>query len=221
MNYNDKKINERIYSEIIDAGYSKTSEKFWEQVGCARQTFDTKLNQGGLLSLDVMTKMCEIFDCELGYLLCEYDVKHKEYASTCELTGLSENTINALQYYKKEMSDVVTTIDTLLQNDTFLSTLTWLTYFKDESIKLKNMKVELKKLSKTNPNPTHRTDEEIKLVKEIGQIGNLILAEQWKLSKDIDNFIEKYFVDMEEFPEPPNYKQLLDSTYPYFDNKEE
>ena len=40
-----------------------------------------------------MLKMCEVFDCELGYLLGEFDCKTREATDIQAKTGLSEKAI--------------------------------------------------------------------------------------------------------------------------------
>ena len=51
----------------------------------------------GIPSLDDMLKMCNIFDCELGYLLCEHDCKTKKKTDINEALGLSSGAADALE----------------------------------------------------------------------------------------------------------------------------
>ena len=46
--------------------------------------------------LNKMLLMCKFFDCELGYLLGEYDCKTRAASDIQNITGLSEETINVL-----------------------------------------------------------------------------------------------------------------------------
>ena len=47
--------------------------------------------------LDIMLRMCDLFECDLGYLLCEYDTKTRSATDIQAETGLSEDAINVLQ----------------------------------------------------------------------------------------------------------------------------
>lgn len=46
--------------------------------------------------LNFLFKLCIIFNCDIGYLLCEYDTKHHVTADICENTGLSENAVEKI-----------------------------------------------------------------------------------------------------------------------------
>ena len=51
--------------------------------------------------LDYMLRMCEIFECELGYLLCEFDCKTRTATDITEATGLSEDAVKKLIIFNK------------------------------------------------------------------------------------------------------------------------
>lgn len=51
--------------------------------------------------LKTMLRMCELFDCELGYLLCEHDTKTRAAADIQSETGLSEKSITTLKELKR------------------------------------------------------------------------------------------------------------------------
>lgn len=48
-------------------------------------------------SLDLLVGLCKIFDCDIGYLLCEYDPKRHITADICAATGLSEKAVERIQ----------------------------------------------------------------------------------------------------------------------------
>lgn len=95
--YDFKKIGERIKSEREKAGYSLT--KFEELVNVSRQTISKweKAEGSSSPTLDDFLRMCNIFNCELGYLLCEYDCKTRAATDIHKETGLSEKAINTLR----------------------------------------------------------------------------------------------------------------------------
>ena len=80
MKYDKQAIGKRIKEERIAAGF-KTQGQFAEKMNYSfgsRQTVARWESGKVLPCLDDLLKMCEIFNCELGYLLCEYDCKKHE-----------------------------------------------------------------------------------------------------------------------------------------------
>lgn len=57
--------------------------------------------------IEAMIKMCDLFDCELGYLLCEYNTKERTATDIHKETGLSEEAIGILkdEYIDEEHSE--------------------------------------------------------------------------------------------------------------------
>lgn len=53
-------------------------------------------------SLDILLAVCEIFNCDMGYLLGEYNEKTRELHEISAITGLSETAIKKLQVFKSE-----------------------------------------------------------------------------------------------------------------------
>lgn len=47
-------------------------------------------------NIETIFAMSKIFGCDCGYLLCDYDEKTHDAKGICQVTGLSESTINAL-----------------------------------------------------------------------------------------------------------------------------
>ena len=98
MNYDLKKVGQRIRKERKGAGF-KTQGDFAKRMGYheeSRQTIGNWENGKILPRLDDLLKMCEIFNCELGYLLCEYNCKTRENTDIQAVTGLSEEAISSL-----------------------------------------------------------------------------------------------------------------------------
>ncbi len=46
--------------------------------------------------LEDLMKLCEIFECDIGYMMGEYEEKHRDTAEAVENTGLSEEAIDVL-----------------------------------------------------------------------------------------------------------------------------
>lgn len=47
-------------------------------------------------TLDAIERMSRLFDCDIGYLLADYDERHHVTADICRVTGLSERAVERL-----------------------------------------------------------------------------------------------------------------------------
>ena len=92
------KIGQRIHEERKSLDLSM--QKMGEYVYTTRQSI-AKWETGDLSTMEVrhLLRMCELFECESGYLLCEYDCKHKEIDNIQRVIGLSEDAIHKLALY--------------------------------------------------------------------------------------------------------------------------
>ncbi|WP_026493074.1 helix-turn-helix domain-containing protein [Butyrivibrio sp. XPD2002] len=128
MEYNFKKIGERIKSERKKNGFKSQdsliehlSEKCDYPIGRNRYS---KIENGDSkgFDFDLIAHLCKIFDCEMGYLLCEYDCKTGRNTDIQNEVGLSESCINKLRVMSNEnkatgFTDILTL---LIDNDDFL-----------------------------------------------------------------------------------------------------
>ena len=83
MKYNLIEIGVRLKTERKKAGFKSHDElvdyiKNHNYRGFTRQTI-SKWERGlEMPPLDILCSLCELFECELGYLLCEYETKGKK-----------------------------------------------------------------------------------------------------------------------------------------------
>lgn len=97
MNYSLEKIGSRIKAERKALGLSQgeLAEKC-NLSASSRQTVGA-WEQGNLLpSVPDLLRLCALFDCELGYLLGEYDRKTRQTTDIFLETGLSANAVASL-----------------------------------------------------------------------------------------------------------------------------
>ena len=120
--YDYSKIGKRIKGERKKNGF--TQDELINllrdnQVPVGRNTLSAMEN--GIkekFSFQVLYGLADIFQCQIGYLLCEYDCKTQFNAAISEITGLSDNAINTLKKVNENKDEyrryeVLHLIDTL------------------------------------------------------------------------------------------------------------
>jgi transcriptional regulator with XRE-family HTH domain len=188
MKYNKYEIGSRIRAERENANLSQT--ELAEIAGVENYNTIGRWEDGknpDIPPLKSMLKLCNHFNCDLEWLLCnpEYTCKRKSTTDIHEVTGLTEETINIIRGYKSgypannrlpynqdkpPFTDLLNTlfaegvITTLLQAfDDYLLQITQNIYRSDLT----------------------ETEQE-----------NLILAARWRLDKEISNAVQDVREDM-------------------------
>ena len=108
MEYNFKKIGKRIASERKKHGFEtqnalikKLQEKYFIHVG--RNTISSiECGSVNHFDCDLLAALCSEFDCDMGYLLCEYDCKCHQNADVQKVTGLSDKAIDNIKFIKQQ-----------------------------------------------------------------------------------------------------------------------
>ncbi len=115
--YEPVTIGERIKECRTDKKMKQ--EDLGNRVHVVRQTV-SKWEKGEIIPpLETMLQLCNIFDCELSYLLCESDFKTKNLQGIAAYTGLSENAVHTLHRFKQKTDSIETL--RLFMTDQFLS----------------------------------------------------------------------------------------------------
>lgn len=97
-----RQVGERIKRERKRA--SLTQEELLEKVYLSKSSVASlrAWERGERLpDTDTLARMCEVFDCDFGYLICDYDEHDYSTHKICEATGLSENAIMCLYDMRK------------------------------------------------------------------------------------------------------------------------
>ena len=96
MTYNSTVLGERLKAARDEFGYSLA----YIAEACHYQQYQTisKWEKGeSHPSIQVLLRLCELYGCDLGYLVGEYDCKTRKAADIKAETGLSETVINRLR----------------------------------------------------------------------------------------------------------------------------
>ena len=124
--YDYSKIGKRIKDERKKNGLTQDeliNSLRDKQIAVGRNTLSAMEN--GIkekFSFQVLYGLAEIFQCQIGYLLCEYDCKTQSNAAISEITGLSDNAINTLkkvsesknEYRKYEVLHLIDTLNLIM-----------------------------------------------------------------------------------------------------------
>lgn len=124
MRYNYKEIGERIKRIRKEHKLSHQDCLRKLQISMNRRRL-SEIEKGNdmYFSFDFLLKFSEYFNCDIGYILCEYDETTQEKHQICSATGLSEQAIDNLKIYKK-YPDIIDFIDTIIANPNIFTNLT-------------------------------------------------------------------------------------------------
>lgn len=103
-------IMKRIKQARKDAGL--TQEKLAEKMYCKRETIAQWERGQYTPSIDALVRLCDILQCDLGYMLGEYEQKQRETSDACKVTGLSEAVIERFRreegaLRKKQLEEIL------------------------------------------------------------------------------------------------------------------
>ena len=120
--YDFNKIKDRIKTERINKKMNQ-QELADELNISSRQTIAKWESGQSFPQLEDMLKMCNIFDCEIGYLLGEHEEKYRKYTDIKKETGLSENSIKSLininalsKFFPGSQDDKIDVINLILED---------------------------------------------------------------------------------------------------------
>lgn len=102
--YDEKLIGKRIQTERKLLNLNQ--EELCEKLSIGRTMLSLYETGKRIPDLDILLAMCEVFQCEIGYLLGEYDCKTKTATDVHAITGLSENAIAILAKNKEHAKDI-------------------------------------------------------------------------------------------------------------------
>lgn len=99
MKYDDcaKKIGERIKEQRLVAGLNR--KEFLPKIYMSPSSYKTlaKWESGEKVpDLESLVRMSDLFGCDIGYLLGDYDEKHHSTADVSKQTGLSGNAVEKI-----------------------------------------------------------------------------------------------------------------------------
>ena len=119
-------VGQRIKEERLKNGY-KRQDDLCEELHIGRNTLSAWENGKANIELSDLIKLCELFNCEVGYLLCEYDTPYRVQSDISEQTQLStkaiENIMKSKDSHKRLFGNGKNSLDALLSSDDFIEIL--------------------------------------------------------------------------------------------------
>ena len=165
MEYNYEGIGKRIATErkeYCHLGQDELLLKLSQNygIGMSRNTLSA-IENGKYYhyNIDLLFALCELFDCELGYLLCEYDEKHRVIADIKEITGLESDVIKIILNMKNSFLKL-SILNELLQDNYFLAIIDLLYmayYHQKKGEELNKIEDNIKLVHDTAETPEERT----------------------------------------------------------------
>ncbi len=120
-NYSEKQLADIIKDTRLNMK-KHTQDNMAEQLELSsRQAYANIENGESKIQLKHIIKLCEIFECDIGYLFGEYPTKRRVSSDVQEVTGLSETSIEYLLEAKKEYDSAKLEYDKADNNDDKLS----------------------------------------------------------------------------------------------------
>lgn len=121
--YEWNRIGERIKAERKN-WKPGTLQALADKIGTTRQALSNwEKGKGSPPSVQDLINLCNVFGCEMGYLLCEYDCKTRSATDIKKETGLSEAAIVSVKAFTE---DEMTLLNELLSNNRFRGWLSFL-----------------------------------------------------------------------------------------------
>ncbi len=114
MTYNYDEIGKRLRALRKEWGYSLDKLAAFCEVQ-QYQTISKWETANTIPSIKQLMKLCDLYGCDIGYLLGEYDCKTRKATDIHKETGLSEEAIKRLQYLSVSNPDMVRTISLLIE----------------------------------------------------------------------------------------------------------
>lgn len=114
---NAEKINTRIKDAIKEWG---SQDDFFNDISYSKQSFHKCVRENSILPLSVLLEIAKKLDCDMGYLLCEYDEKRHIVADVKEATGLEPDVIDIILNMKDSFLKL-SILNDLLKDDYFLA----------------------------------------------------------------------------------------------------
>lgn len=96
-----------------------TQDQLAYEIRSTRQTVGTWEKEDGKNKIpnpDQILALCSFYDCDYGYLICEYDTRKHEIADIQDQTGLSEQALNVLRKAKIITDGHIGILDDMLGN---------------------------------------------------------------------------------------------------------
>jgi len=116
-----------VFSDILRKTRKEkglTQEQLSEQLNICRDTLYNWENDIRKPDIDELQRLCEIFECDSGYLLGEFETRRAASASMTGATKLSVKALDNLMTAADSDNPYIQTVSTLLEDERLLNHIT-------------------------------------------------------------------------------------------------
>ncbi len=121
LEYNLRKIGSRVRGLREHRGWSQTEliEELQRHGGAVGRNTLSSIENGDYIDFkfSFIKAMCEIFNVDTGYLLCEYDEHVSSIQSIQNITGLSDKAIKNLMRWSENNSLEISIVNHLIESE--------------------------------------------------------------------------------------------------------
>ncbi len=125
INYEGRKktVGERIETERTEKGWSRKEllPKIYKSIE-SHKTLTAWESGKRLPDLDSLARMAELFECDVGYLIGDYDERTRDGTDIAKASGLDKAAADKLVAMKDDESAILS-LNTLFTSDSFLEML--------------------------------------------------------------------------------------------------
>lgn len=192
---NAEKINTRIKEAIKEWG---SQDAFFDGISYSKQSFHKCVREKSILPLPVLLEIAKKLDCDMGYLLCEYDEKRHIVADVKAATGLEADVIKIILNMKDSFLKL-SILNDLLKDDYFLSIINLLymaDYHNEKGIELD----KIEKKIETNYKNAETLEEREKYEKRFNEYraehklhDANVLANRYRLTVAFSRLLDKRY----------------------------
>lgn len=118
-NIRERVIGERINLERTCDRHKMTLEELAEKMSVTRQTVSKWEKGKATPTVQDLLKLCDIFECDYGYLVGDFDTRKHLSADIQNETGLSEKAIEVLQEINREFPDNLKILSNMIESLAF------------------------------------------------------------------------------------------------------
>lgn len=145
--------------------------------------------------IDKMIALATVFDCDIAYLLGDYEKAKKDKSDICDMTGLSEKALNRIMAYKEQYPNYIDSLNYLVESDHFENTLFCIYAYSDSVRRLNTLRTlrhdQIENMDDTRVGDVSVYKEGIVLLSEINERKERVELCEYNLSTQFGFIVQE------------------------------